>query len=131
MASDIVWWLVGARAVCGTLFLLVNFQTVLYASEERAIRRDAGENGMQEVVLTGEIRFAILRCIVIFLLTSSAWLSWPFVIRQAPHRGVQAVAAGLVLLIVFIDGGIGLYKLHQRRRLIKMGAIERGKMLHG
>lgn len=124
----IVWWLVCARAVLGSIFAVIGVQMVLYARDERTIRRARGDNGMQDEILTGQMRLGWLYVVRLGLLATSAGLALPFIgYVSRMYRWQQVVASSFVLVLTLIDVGALIMKWQERSRLLWMAADYRRK----
>lgn len=123
-----IWTLVWARALLGTLFILIALQMVLHARDELTIRVFKGQNGIEAEILKGQIRFGWLRVGSLTLLTISAWLSAPFVGRHgATYRWPQVIASAFVFVLLLIDGTSAVLKWRERDRLLRMARNYRRK----
>lgn len=126
--SMAVWILVLFRALFGCLFCVISIQMVRWAEAELTIRRTRGENGMQEEILLGQIRFGWLSVARLFLLGASAWLSLPFVGHLGlEYRWQHVVAASLVFLLTLMDSAYVYLKWRERSRLLAMAREYRKK----
>ena len=116
-----VWFMVGIRAIVGTVAFFISVQMVFYAVGERALRMSQGRNGMQLEILTGQVRLGLARVITVFLLTGSAWLSWPFVSQgRVVYHWQQVVASSFVLMLMLIEFVAAVWKWRERDRLLYM-----------
>jgi hypothetical protein len=123
----VLWWLVLARALIGTLFLIIGIQMILHARDEIVLRAAKGQNGMEAEILKGQVRFGWLRAGALAILASSAWLSLPFVGRTPLYRWPQIVASALVLLLTCMEA-VGVFlKWRERGRLLWMARDYRKK----
>lgn len=118
--TDLVWWLVGTRAVIGTSLLVVSLRMRHLCVVDRIELRALGVNGMIQEILTGQVRYATLRSFVIGVFTLTAWLSWPHVIARGPYGAPAVWVSSLFLLAVFVEGWIGVLKYRERVRLMDM-----------
>ncbi len=99
-----VWLIVIARALVGTVFIVIAVQMVLWSRDELAIRAAKGKNGMQAEILTGQIRAGWRKVLRLSLLTIPSWLQlWSVANPATVITGRSVVINIFFTLLMAVD----------------------------